>query len=62
MRTSIAFKLGFMSSWTPHEGLGIEVLDHLIVNADAEYYRLKAEGNMEDTKERRVLPFLCIFS
>ncbi|MBV7508603.1 hypothetical protein KW850_25640 [Bacillus sp. sid0103] len=26
--------------------LGIEVLDHLIVNADAEYYSLKAEGKM----------------
>jgi len=26
--------------------LGIEVLDLLIVNADAEYYSLKAEGKM----------------
>lgn len=26
--------------------LGIEVLDHLIVNADAEYYSLKTEGKM----------------
>ncbi|MBT2728829.1 DNA repair protein RadC [Bacillus sp. ISL-75] len=26
--------------------LGIEVLDHLIVNAEAEYYSLKTEGKM----------------
>ncbi|MEY2193685.1 JAB domain-containing protein [Neobacillus sp. BF23-41] len=26
--------------------LGIEVLDHLIVNADAEYYSLKEKGRM----------------
>jgi hypothetical protein len=27
--------------------LGIEVLDHLIVNADAEYYSLKEKGNVK---------------